>query len=263
MDPLRYSHLPEYIAEFLGTAFLVFFGLSAVVFDFAANLPMAHWVPDHNLRLLITGLCFAGTGSLVALSPLGRLSGAHINPSVSLAFWLHGKMRFADFCGYVAAQMLGGICGAAALAGVWKNHAASVSNGMTLPGPGWSWQAAFTFEAALTGFYLLLILFFVSSKNLVRFTPLMNWLVVATMVWLEAPVSGTSLNTARSFGPALVTGVWAHQWIYAVAPPLGAVLGLWTFDLVTPKEREARTGKLCRAPRYRSVFKNDKEAAKT
>jgi aquaporin Z len=256
-DPLEHSHAPEYIAEFLGTACLVFFGLSAVVFDFGAGLPMAGWVPSHSLRLLITGLCFAGTGSLVVLSPLGRLSGGHINPSVSLAFWLHGKMRLADFVGYVAAQMFGGIVGAAALAGVWKKHATSVQNGMTAPGTGWALWQVFAWEVALTGLLVFLILFFVSSRRLMRWTPLMNWIVVATMVWLEAPISGTSLNPARSFGPALVSGVWSNQWIYAVAPPLGGILGLIVFDLVTPEGRRALTGKLFFTSNYRSVFKGD------
>src|SRR5260221_4367505 len=161
-DPLQHSHAPEYIAEFLGTACLVFFGLSAVVFDFAEGLPMARWVPDHGLRLLITGLCFAGSGSLVAISPLGRLSGAHINPSVSLAFWLLGKMSFADFAGYVVAQMLGGIMGAAVLAGVWKTYAASVHNGMTVPNPAWPLWQVFAFEVVMTGGLVLLIFTLVS-----------------------------------------------------------------------------------------------------
>jgi aquaporin Z len=254
-DPLQHSHLPEYVAEFLGTACMVFFGLSAVVFDFGADLPMARWVPDHSLRLLITGLCFAGAGSLVAISPLGRLSGAHINPSVSLAFWLNGKMNFSDFAGYVIAQLLGGITGAAVLAGVWKKHAATVSNGMTLPGAGWPLWQVFAFEVAMTGLLVLLIFIFVSNRRLMRWTPLMCWIVVAMMVWLEAPISGTSLNPARSFGPALVSWDWTDQWIYAVAPPLGSVLGLVVFRLGGREGREVLTGKLFHAPNYRSIFK--------
>jgi len=255
-DPLQHSHAPEYVAEFLGTACLVFFGLSAVVFDFGEGLPMARWVPDHGLRLLITGLCFAGTGSLVAISPLGRLSGGHINPSVSLAFWLNGKMHFSDFVGYITAQMLGGMAGAVVLAGVWKKHAASVSNGMTRPGAGWPLWQVFVFETALTGLLVLLIFVFVSHRRLMRWTPLMTWIVVAMMVWLEAPISGTSLNPARSFGPALVTGEWREQWIYAVAPPLGGILGVVLFRLGAREGREVLTGKLFHAPNYRTLFKN-------
>jgi len=250
----EHSHFPEYVAEFLGTAALVFFGLSAVVFDFGVGLPMSQWVPDESLRLLITGLCFAGTGSLIAVSPLGRLSGGHINPSVSLAFWLHGTMRFREFVGYVIAQMLGGIAGAATLAGLWTHYSGSVKNGMTLPGASFSVGTAFGWEVALTGTMVFLILFFVSSRRLMRWTPLMNWIVIATMVWQEAPVSGTSLNPARSFGPALMSGIWQDQWIYAVAPPLGAVLGLLVFNLCTPNYRCALTGKLFAAMNYRSIF---------
>ncbi len=260
-DPLHHSHLPEYIAEFLGTACMVFFGLSAVVFDFGQGLPMETWIPNHSLRLLITGLCFAGTGSLVAISPLGRLSGAHINPSVSLAFWLSGKMHFPDFIGYVMAQMLGGIMGAAMLAGVWKHYAASVSNGMTMPNPAWPLWQVFGFEVAMTGLLVLLIFVFVSNPRLMRWTPLMCWIVVAMMVWLEAPISGTSLNPARSFGPALISGEWKDQWIYAVAPPLGGILGFLIFRLVTERGCEVLTGKLFHTPNYRSLFKCKTAAA--
>ncbi len=262
-DPLDNSHAPEYVAEFLGTGCMVFFGLSAVVFDFGEGLPMAHWVPNSSLRLLITGLLFAGTGSLVAISPLGRLSGGHINPSVSLAFWLNGKMRFIDFFWYVVAQMLGGMAGAAALAGVWKKYAASVHNGMTLPGAGWPVWAVFGWEVAMTALLVLLIFLFVSSRRLMRWTPLMTWILIAVMVWLEAPISGTSLNPARSFGPALVSGNWTAQWLYAVAPPMGGVLGVLLFNVTTPVWREVLTGKLFHAPNYRSVFKGPTPAVKS
>ncbi len=112
-------HWPEYGAEFLGTAFLVLFGLSAVVFDFGKGLPLRTLVPDASLRRLITGLLFAGSGSLVAISPFGKLSGAHINPSVSLSFWAQGKMHHLDIIGYIGGQFLGAIFGEALLVLIW------------------------------------------------------------------------------------------------------------------------------------------------
>jgi aquaporin Z len=226
-----------------------------VVFDFAPDLPMSHWLPNPSLRLLLNGLCFAGSGSLVALSPLGRLSGGHINPSVSLAFWLAGKMRLRDCAGYIVAQMIGGIVGAAALVLAWRGHAASVRNGMTLPGAGWPLWFVFDCEVALTGLLVFLIFIFVSSRRLMHWTPLMNWLVVATMVWAEAPISGTSLNPARSFGPALLSGTSTAQWLYFLAPPLGGMLGLAAFRMFTPAWRCLQTGKLVHAPHYRSLFR--------
>lgn len=253
----RRWHWPEYAAEFLGTACLVFFGLSAVVFNMSGKTPMSAWIPSHSVRLLITGLCFAGSGSLVALSPLGRLSGAHINPSVSLAFWLSGKMRVCDFAAYVIAQMLGGLFGGFALVLVWRGDAAPVKNGMTLPGAGYPLWFVFDCEVVLTGALVFLIFLFVSSKRLLRFTPLMNWIAVGLMVWIEAPVSGTSLNPARSFGPALVSGVWTAQWLYFVAPLLGGMMGLAAFELFTPAWRYVLSGKLVHAPRYRDIFPSE------
>jgi len=250
----RRWHWPEYTAEFFGTAFLVFAGLSAVVFNMSGKTPMAGWIPDASLRLLVTGLCFAGSGSLVALSPLGRLSGAHINPSVSLAFWLSGKMRLCDFVAYVAAQMLGGMVGAVALVMTWRGTAAPVRNGMTLPGAGFPLWFVFDCEVVMTAALVFLIFLFVSSPRLLRWTPLMNWIAVATMVWVEAPVSGTSLNPARSFGPALVSGVWTAQWLYFAAPLLGGMMGLAAFELFTPAWRFVISGKLVHAPSYRTIF---------
>ncbi len=249
-------HWPEYGAELLGTAFLVFVGLSAVVFDFGTGLPMSTWIPNHSARLLLTGLVFAGSGSLVAISPLGRLSGAHINPSVSLAFWIHGKMHIHDFFGYVLSQFVGATLGETLLVLLWHPYSASVNNGMTLPGAGYPLWLVFAAEVVLTFLLVLLIFLFVSSHRLMNWTPLMNWLLVATMVWQEAPISGTSLNPARSFAPALLSANWYQQWLYFIAPPMGALIAVGVFRLLAIGERDVLTGKLFHVAHYRSVFKN-------
>ncbi|GAC1566722.1 MAG: aquaporin [Ktedonobacteraceae bacterium] len=249
-------HWPEYGAECLGTAFLVFAGLSAVVFDFGKGLPLLTLLPSASLRRLITGLLFAGSGSLVAISPFGRLSGAHINPSVSLAFWVHGKMHNLDIIGYIVGQLLGAIIGEALLVLVWGNFARSVSDGMTLPGSAYPLWFVFLAELGLTCLLVLAIFTCVSSKRLMRWTPLVVWLLVATMVWVEAPVSGTSLNPARSFGPALFDWLWTDQWLYWIAPPLGALLAVGLYRILSQGEHDVVTGKLFHVSHYRSVFKN-------
>jgi aquaporin Z len=249
-------HWSEYGAEFLGTAFLILAGLSAVVFDFGKGLPPAALLPDASLRRLITGLLFAGSGSLVAISPFGRLSGAHINPSVSLAFWVHGKMHHHDVLGYIISQFLGAIAGEALLVLLWGKYARSVMDGMTLPGAGYALWEVFVAELALTCLLVLTIFLFVSSQRLMRWTPLITWLLVASMVWLEAPISGTSLNPARSLAPALFAWLWTDQWLYWIAPPLGALLAVGLFRLVSAGERDVMTGKLFHVPYYRSIFKN-------
>ena len=96
-------HWPEYAAELLGTAFLLFIGLSAVTFDFGTGSPLASVLPDNGARRLITGIIFAGSGSLIAISPLGKLSGGHINPVVSLAFWIQGKVHQYDLVRHLVA----------------------------------------------------------------------------------------------------------------------------------------------------------------
>ncbi len=251
-------HWAEYAAELLGTAFNLFVGLSAVVLDFGSHSPVEPLIPDRGLRLLLTGLVFAGSGSLVAISPLGKLSGAHINPSVTLAFWVQGKMHRQDLIGYISAQFVGAILGVTLLAVVWRDRAASIKNGMTLPGSAYSSWMAFGAEVSITFLLVLLIFIFVSSTRLMRWTPLMTWFVVAIMVWLESPVSGTSLNPARSFAPALVTPLWKDQWVYLIAPPLGSLLAVMAFRSWCPVGREILTGKLFHAPHYRSIFKNVK-----
>lgn len=250
----RKPHWPEYGAELLGTAALVFCGLSAVVLNFGTDSPVATLVPNTSLRLLLTGLLFAGSGSLVAVSPLGRLSGAHINPSVSLAFWAHGKLSTHDLLGYVVAQFVGATAGAKLLAAVWGQRATSVHDGMTIPGAGYPLWVVFVAEVSMTGLLVLAIFIFVSSHRLMHWTPLLVWLLVATMVWLEAPISGTSLNPARSFGPAFVSSRWTDQWLYFCAPPLGALVAVAAFRSLAAETRDVLTGKLFHVPHYRSIF---------
>ena len=238
-----------------GCAFNIFIGLSAVVFDFGHGLGMEHWIPDASARLLLTGLIYSGSGSLFAVSPLGKLSGAHINPSVSLAFWARGKMHLHDLAGYIAGQILGSVLGAVLLVMVWGHYAATVNYGMTLPGAGYRLWFVFAAELIMTLGLVFAIFAFVSSRRLMRWTPLMTWLVVAGMVWLGAPISGTSLNPARSFGPALVRWFWQSQWLYWIAPPLGGLLAVGLFRLAAA-ERKVLTAKLFHVADYPCIFKN-------
>jgi aquaporin Z len=127
-------HLAEWGAELLGTAILLFGGLSAVSLNFGRGSPVAQQIPSVSLRLLVTGLLFAGVGSLVAVSPLGRLSGGHINPAVTIAFWLTRHVHPHDLAGYVLSQLTGAVLGVLALRLVWGRNADSVRDGLTRPG---------------------------------------------------------------------------------------------------------------------------------
>jgi aquaporin Z len=195
---------------------------------------------------------------LVAISPLGKLSGAHINPAVSLAFWIQGKMSRIDFLGYLIGQFCGGILGAFLLVQVWGESAASITNGMTLPGENYSLPFVFSAEIYMTFLLVLSISIFLSSSRLMHWTPLMTWVLMTTMVWLGSPISGTSVNPARSFGPALVTWFWQDQWIYYTAPILGSLMAVVVFQWLSMGRRSILTAKIFHVPHYRCIFKNIK-----
>ena len=100
-----------FVSELIGTALLVLVGLSLVILMFGAGSPMARLIPNEGLRRLITGFLFGTTGGCIALSPVGKVSGAHINPVVTLAFRLMGKLDLRTTLGYIGAQLFGAVVG--------------------------------------------------------------------------------------------------------------------------------------------------------
>jgi aquaporin Z len=247
------THFTEWACELAGTAIMVGFGLSAVAFDFGAGSPVATLIPDHSLRLLLTGMLFAGGGALVTISPLGRRSGAHLNPAVTIGFWLTGHVRGLDVLGYIVSQLIGGILGAAAMAVVWGPMAASVNYGRTLPGPAVTPLAATAIEAVMTAILASVIFGFVSWRRTAKWTPLAVWVTVTLLVWLGAPYTGTSLNPARSLGPDVVAHDLTLYWVYVVGPLVGASAAALAVRFALPME--PLTAKLFHKGAYRSIFK--------
>lgn len=216
---------PVLLAEAAGTGLLLLAGLSFVILDFGAGSPLLKWLPDPGTRRLITGFLFGATGGLIAVSPLGKLSGAHLNPVVTFAFWVQGKLQTHMLAGYVLMQFAGAALGSLPLL-LWGQMGSSVAFGATVPGRGYSTVVVIAGEVLTTGTMILGLFFFLSHARLRRFTPLLFPFLYAGMVFLEAPLSGTSTNPARSFGPALVAGIWQDWWIYWLGPLLGALLAL-------------------------------------
>jgi aquaporin Z len=212
-------------AELFGTALLVAIGVSLVILDFGNGSPVVTAIHSEDLRRAITGFGFGCVGALIAVSPIGRTSGAHINPVVTLAFWLNGTMRGGLAAAYAVAQLAGGVAGACALL-AWGPVGASVRFGATVPGAGFGGWAALAGEIAATAALVVSLFAFVGHARLRPFTPLLFPALYAVMVWLEAPVSGTSTNPARTLGPAVVAGTWDAWWAYLVGPAAGAVLGV-------------------------------------
>jgi aquaporin Z len=216
-------HRTEWLCEALGTMLLLVGGLSAVCLDFGRGSWVAEHIPSTSLRLLITGALFAATGSFVAISPIGRRSGAHLNPAVTLAFRITGHVHPHDLAGYWVAQFVGALVGAGLTRLLWGGVARSVGFGITHPGHDLSAAGALGLEFLMTAILLTVILAFVSSRALMHWTPLATWVVVTVLVWQVAPYTGTSLNPARSAGPSLLAGDIRDLWVYLAGPLLAAV----------------------------------------
>ncbi len=219
---LRRVALRLFASEFVGTALLILIGLSAVIVDFAAASPVAAWLGSDRLRRLVTGFLFGATGALIAISPVGRISGAHINPIVTLAFWAKGKMRLWHAGGYVVAQFAGAAGGAVPLL-AWGQMGRSEHFGATVPGPAYGPWLALAGEVATTFTMVLSLLIFLGHRRMRAYTPLLFPFLYAIMVYVEAPISGTSTNPARTFGPGVVADVWQGWWVYWVGPVVGSL----------------------------------------
>ncbi len=246
------GHLPEYGAEFAGTAFLVFCVVGAVGCMFARSSPIPRSLPSVSARLFVTGLLLGSAGSLVAVTPLGRLSGAHLNPALSLGFFAEGKMHFHDLCCYVIAQMLGAWAGAYSGALAFGQFALEVRDALNQPANEVTASMAMTGEVVATFALAMVIFIMLSRRASMRWTPLAVVPVVAIIVLLDGNFSGASLNPARSFGPAIVVNDWRKFWVYVAGPCCGSVLAGLLHRFALPLE--AKSGKLFHDIQYRSIF---------
>ena len=196
-------------AELLGTFTLVFVGSLSILAAIAADNPI----------LVPVALGF-GLALLAGLYAFGELSGGHFNPAVSLAMFLNNRLAAADLLGYWVAQFAGGVLASIAVWVAFDRDA--VASTATVPG-GDTWDA-FWLELLLTAIFVSVILQS-SRSDRVRGTALLAIPLALVAVHLAAiPVSGASVNPARTLGPALVGGVWDDVWLYFVAPPAGAAI---------------------------------------
>lgn len=216
-------HWRAYLSEMVGTALLLMIGLSIVIFLFGAGTPVEQLIPNVNVRRVISGFLFGGTGALIALSPIGRESGAHINPAVTMVFFLFGKITKRVAIAYSIAQLVGAIIGCLPLL-FWGVQGQSIDFGATYPGADYTVMEAFLGEVATTFTMVSLLVIFIGFHKIRPFTPLIFPFLYAIMVPIEAVISGTSTNPARSFGPAVLSGVWDSWWIYWAGPITGALL---------------------------------------
>jgi aquaporin Z len=223
----------------IGTGLLLLLGLSLVIVMFGEGSPGEAAIPDQTMRMVVTGFLFGAVGGSIALSPVGKVSGAHINPAVTLGFWLMGKMKTNVALGFACAQLIGGILGCVPLLG-WGAMGGSVGYGVTVPGKGYEISTVLFGEAITTFGLVSSLCLFIGFRMLRPYTPFMIPFLYAVMVPLEAQISGTSTNPARSLGPSVVSGIWDGWWIYWLGPILGTLLSISIFSFLGKRIEEAK-----------------------
>jgi aquaporin Z len=215
-------HWPEYLIE--GTC-LGLFMISA--FSFGALLehpasPVHRMLPNPVLRRLLMGLAMGATAIAIIYSPWGKRSGAHINPSTTIAFFRLGKVSKIDAALYAVSQFAGGLIGATIAARVlasWVSYP-SVNYVVTMPGP-LGTSAAFFAEIFIAFVLMTVILLVANNRRWQNLTGLCAGLLVALYITVEAPISGMSMNPARTLASAIPARHWAGLWIYFTAPLIG------------------------------------------
>ncbi len=218
-------HWKEYLIEaaLLGV-FMVSACLVTALIEHPAS-PLRRALPNDVLRRTLIGIGMGLTAVGLIYSPWGRRSGAHFNPSVTLTFLRLGKVEPWDAAFYVAAQFAGGVAGVL-LSVALLGHALAdpaVRYVATLPGP-LGPKAAFAAELTISFGLMSVVLWASNAPRLARFTGLFAGLLVATYITVEAPLSGMSMNPARTFGSAAVGQVWGALWVYFTAPLAGMLL---------------------------------------
>jgi aquaporin Z len=216
------EHWPEYLME---AAELGMFMMSACVFATVLGhpaSPIAGALPHPIAQRLLMGIVMGLTAVGIIYSPWGQQSGGHLNPSVTLTFLRLGKVRPWDALFYIGGQFVGGIAGVL-VATVFLREAVAhpaVNYVTTTPGEAGA-LVAFAAELGISFILMSVVLRVSNAAPLARYTPLFAGALVATYITLEAPISGMSMNPARTFGSALAAQLWTSLWIYFAAPPLG------------------------------------------
>lgn len=215
-------HWPEYLMEAAGLGLFMISACIATAFVEHPASPVRLEIPHPLLRRAVIGVAMGLTAIALIYSPLGQRSGAHFNPSVTLTFLRLGKVEAWDAVFYVVAQFVGGLTGvllAAALLGERLAHPA-VNYAVTHPGV-FGTAVAFLGELVISLGLMTAVLVASNASRLARFTGLLAGTLVATYITVEAPLSGMSMNPARTLASALPAATWMALWIYFTAPLLG------------------------------------------
>jgi aquaporin Z len=232
-------------AEFLGTFWLVLGGCGAAVL--AANFK-----PETNLGIGLVGVALAfGLTVVTGAYAFGHISGGHFNPAVTIGLWIDRRVETGAVLFYIVAQVAGGIAGAGVLAVIANGQdgfdlkaSGFAANGFADHSPGlYDAASVFVAEVVLTAVFLIVILGVTARPAPIAFGPLAIGLALTLIHLISIPVSNTSVNPARSTGPALFVGGWATEqlWMFWVAPIIGGAIGALVYRFVRAPWEDATT----------------------
>ena len=223
-DALK-RHWPEYLMEAAELGLFMFSACAFSVLLFHPSSPVAQTIHDGVWRRLLMGTAMGATAIAIIFSPLGQRSGAHFNPSVTWTFFRLGKIEACDAAFYTLFQFVGGIAGVLLASVTLHSLVAhqSVNYAVTLPGTNGPIVALLA-EIIISFILMSVILTVSNTKRLARWTGMFAGALVATYITIESPISGMSMNPARTFSSAVGAQVWMSLWVYFVAPPIGMLL---------------------------------------
>lgn len=238
-------HPIEYLIEgaLLG-AFLVSACFCAVAIEHPGSVIRQH-VEDPFIRRVLMGFAMGVTAILLIKSPLGRRSGAHMNPAVTLTYFRLGKIKSIDALVYILFQAVGGILGVRFSLWILGSSLGDPSVNFVATHPGMAGlTAAWIAEFGISLVLMTVVLALSNNARWMTRTPLVVGLLIAIYIALEAPISGMSMNPARTLGSALSAKLWTGFWIYLTAPTLAMLLAS-EIHLRLSKCREVYCAKLC------------------
>jgi aquaporin Z len=233
------------VAEALGTALLVIVGVGVATLSFGFKLTGS----STSAGVVTTALAF-GVVLLALAYTLGTVSGAHVNPAVTLGFVVSGRMSLREAVGYWVAQFVGGIVGASVLYAIVSGAPGYSRSGVGLGADGWGPKVsmigiglggAFATEVVLTFLFVLVVLVATSRVGSPGFAGLAIGLGLTAVHLIGIPLTGTSVNPARSFGPALIVGhkALSQVWLFIVAPLVGGAIAALVYRYLVPSEPAA------------------------
>lgn len=243
-------HWPDYLLEALGLmAFMIGAGAFGTLFLYPDS-PVAQAIPSDLAKRVGLGACM-GLVTFAIVSAIGMKTGAHINPAVTWSFYRQGKIGGWDAIFYTAAQFAGAIVAPvlllAAIGTPFKH--AKVAYATSQPGPEGVW-IAFAAEFVISFILMLIVLIALNSKKLEKFAPAIIGALIGVYIAFESPLSGMSLNPARSFGSALTAGQWDGLWLYFTAPVLAMLLAVETYRIMRARGQKLVTVGYKAGPHY-------------